>query len=127
MMIYILVATIRQVSTSNVVYLFLKTPFFQQECNCSVSDTFYTHSMNLFVQTAIEEFVDKRLDQRVLVGKMFQHLFMTKVLNAQHIVEGTKEIFEMIDDFIIDIPQIREYFGDIFGKHCREKIQEVHS
>jgi len=86
-----------------------------QEAKLCVKEKFSSNTIKLFVQSALEWVLDRDSAKRKLVGQLFHDLLLDKLLQVEQFIEGSKETLMMTEDFAIDIPQVCNYFGEIFA------------
>lgn len=80
-----------------------------------MKEKFHSNTIKLFVQSALEWVLDRDSAKRKLVGQLFHDLLLDKLLLVDQFIDGTKETLMMTEDFVIDIPQVCNYLGEIFA------------
>ncbi|XP_037786200.1 eukaryotic translation initiation factor 4 gamma 1-like isoform X22 [Penaeus monodon] len=86
-----------------------------EEAKLCVKEKFSTSTIKYFVQVTLDWVLDRDSTKRRMVGQFYHDLIVEKLLSVDQFLEGGQETLPMTEDFAIDIPQVCDYFGEIFA------------
>ncbi|XP_041479661.1 eukaryotic translation initiation factor 4 gamma 1-like isoform X3 [Lytechinus variegatus] len=78
---------------------------------------------HIFVQSAVDNVIEKKQDMRESVGVLFHSLLNSNLVTKEQYLTGIKDMVEFAEDMAIDIPKIYEYLGEIMGATVIERAE----
>lgn len=85
------------------------------EAKLWIKERYSMSTIKFFVQYALEWVLDRDSTKRKRVGQLFHDIIVENLLSIDQFLEGVQETLSMTEDFAIDIPQVCDYFGEIFA------------
>lgn len=97
-----------------------------EEAKLCVKEKFELNTMKFFVQFSLEWVLDRDSKKRKMVGQLYHDLIMEKLLTVEQLLEGSQENLGNVEDFLIDIPQVCDYLGEIFAPCLNDNAVSIH-
>jgi len=72
--------------------------------------------LHLLVVQGLNLGAEKRDKDRILLTKLFAHMYETKLLSKDEFANGFKDALEFADDAAIDCPKLYDYYASFFAK-----------
>ncbi|KAK8718708.1 hypothetical protein OTU49_014531, partial [Cherax quadricarinatus] len=86
-----------------------------EEAKLCVKEKFATNTIKYFVAITLEWVIDRDVKKRRMVGQLYHDLIVENLLSVDQLLEGSQSTLRMTEDYIIDIPQVCDYLGEVFA------------
>jgi len=87
----------------------------EKEAVACVEELKCAEKMPFVVETILMQVIEASSSARILAGQLFSRLVKEGLLTPEQFVEGSSSLWENVEDFLIDIPSLWNYLGEIFG------------
>ncbi|KAK7084911.1 Eukaryotic translation initiation factor 4 gamma [Halocaridina rubra] len=93
-----------------------------EEVKLWLKERYSTANVKDFIDHSLTWVLDRDANKRKRVGELYHDILLSKYLSVDQFIEGTQASLSMIEDYVIDIPQVCDYFGEIFAPCLNDNV-----